>query len=43
MEKAEKAEKQKSPYPHMQPFNVTPRKQKDGKKSIYPKSKKEGK
>ena len=37
-------EKSKSPYPHMQPFNVKPRKQKDGKRSIYPKTvKKEGK
>lgn len=37
----EKAEK--SRYLHQQPFNVTPRKQKDGKKSFYPKTpKKEG-
>lgn len=36
-------EKEKSKYPYQQPFNVTPRKQKHGKRSFYPKQPKEGK
>ena len=45
MENIENTEVRRSHYPHMQPFNVTPRK-KDGKRSVYPKKpnvKKEGK